>query len=214
MKRVLRAAAWLAFLLVLVIAAVMLMLQGRGVSARPQPSWIESQGALLMRGWMTPATYKGLKNPLSPSDENFLAAREHFADHCASCHANDGSGNTEMGRNLYPKAPDMRLPRTQQLTDGELFYIIENGVMLTGMPGWSTGTPEGETASWQLVHFIRRLPSLTPDDLQEMERLNPRSRAEFEEERRIQEFLEGGDAPPVVPLIDPHAGHQPQKPKP
>ncbi len=213
MKRVLRVAAWLAFLLVLVIAGVMVVLQGRGVSARPQPSWIESQAALFMRGWMTPATYKGLKNPVSATDENFFAAREHFADHCASCHANDGGGNTEMGRNLYPKAPDMRLPRTQQLTDGELFYIIENGVMLTGMPGWSTGTPEGENASWQLVHFIRRLPSLTPDDLQEMERFNPQSREAFEEEQKIQEFLKGGDPPPAVPPIDPHAGHQPQKPK-
>jgi mono/diheme cytochrome c family protein len=217
MKRVLRAAAWLTFLLVLLIAGVMLVLQGRGVSARAQPSWVESQLALFMRGWMTPATYRGLQNPLSATDEHFLAAREHFADHCASCHANDGSGNTEMGRNLYPKAPDMRLPRTQQLTDGELFYIIENGVMLTGMPGWSTGTPEGETASWQLVHFIRRLPSLTPEDLRVMEHLNPRSRAEFEEERMIEEFLEGGDPPaaaPTVPPHDPHAGHQPAKPKP
>ena len=143
MKRALRVAAWLAFLLVLVIAGVMLVLQGRGVSARPQPSWIEAQAALFMRGWMTPPTFKGLKNPLSATEENFLAAREHFADHCASCHANDGSGNTEMGRNLYPKAPDMRLPRTQQLSDGELFYIIENGVMLTGMPGWSYGHARG-----------------------------------------------------------------------
>ena len=66
-----------------------------------------------------------------------------------------------MGRNFYPKAPDMRLPRTQQLSDGEIFYFIENGVRLTGMPGWSTGTPEGEKSSWQLVHFIRRLSALT-----------------------------------------------------
>ena len=107
----------------------------------------------------------------------------------------------------------MRLPRTQQLTDGELFYIIENGVRLTGMPGWSTGTPEGENASWQLVHFIRRLPSLTPEDLQDMERFNPQSREEFEEEQKIEEFLNGGDPPPVVPPIDPHAGHQLPKPK-
>jgi mono/diheme cytochrome c family protein len=213
MKRALRVAAWLAFLLVLAIGGALLMLQGRGVSARPQPSWLEAQGALFLRGWMTPSTFKGLKNPLSATEENFLAAREHFADHCASCHGNDGSGNTEMGRNLYPKSPDMRLPRTQQLTDGELFYIIENGVMLTGMPGWSTGTPEGENSSWQLVHFIRRLSSLTPDDLQEMERLNPRSRAEFEEERRIEEFLDGGDPPTAAPPADPHAGHRPEKPK-
>src|SRR5688500_1170608 len=210
MRRLLRVLAWLAFLAIVMIAGVMLVLQGRGVSARPEPSGLEKSVALFMRGWLTPATYKDLKNPVSDTDENFLAAREHFADHCASCHANDGSGNTEMGRNLYPKAPDMRLPRTQQLTDGELFYIIENGVMLTGMPGWSTGTPEGENSSWQLVHFIRRLPSLTTDDLQEMERLNPRSRDAFEEERKIEEFLGGGAASPQnASPPDPHAGHKP-----
>ena len=210
MKRLLRVAVWLAFIALIVSAGIMLWLQGRGISAREEPSWIEARAALFMRGWMTPSTYKGLLNPVSNTQEHFLAAREHFADHCASCHANDGSGNTEMGRNLYPKAPDMRLPRTQRLSDGELFYIIENGVMLTGMPGWSTGTPEGERSSWQLVHFIRRLPSLTPEDLQEMERLNPRSRAEIEEEIRVEQFLEGADPPPAnMSPPDPHAGHKP-----
>ena len=153
--------------------------------------------------------HSSVPNPIAASQENFLAAREHFADHCASCHGNDGAGLTEMGRNLYPKAPDMRLPPTQQLSDGELFYIIENGVMLTGMPAWSTGTPDGEKSSWQLVHFIRRLPSLTADDLQAMEQLNPRSRAEYEEERKIEEFLEGGATPGNTTPPDPHAGHKP-----
>ena len=207
MKKFLGRFAWQLFLGVVMIGIAMLILQGRGVSARPQPSGLETRLALFMRGWMTPSTYKGLKNPVSDTEENFVAAREHFADHCASCHANDGSGSTEMGRNLYPKSPDMRASRTQKLSDGELFYIIENGVMLTGMPGWSTGTPEGEKASWQLVHFIRRLPKLTPDDFAIMERHNPTSRAVFEEERAIEDFLKGGDPPPPSPAADPHAGH-------
>ena len=208
MKKLLRAIAWLTFLVMLAAVAAMFVLQGRGFSARPQPSWIEARLALFMRGWMTPSTYKGLPNPVSNTPENFTAAREHFADHCASCHGNDGSGNTEMGRNLYPKAPDMRLPRTQSLSDGELFYIIENGVMLTGMPGWSTGSPEGEKSSWQLVHFIRRLPSLTAEDLREMERMNPVSRSQLEEEQKIEDFLKGGEP---APASDPHAGHRPPK---
>jgi mono/diheme cytochrome c family protein len=199
MKGMLRLIAWLAFLFAVVLVGGLLYLQGRGVSARPQPSAVEARAALLMRSWLTPPTYKGLRNPVSASPENFLAAREHFADHCASCHGNDGSGETEMGRNLYPKAPDMRLPRTQDLSDGELFYFIENGIRLTGMPAWSTGTPEGEKSSWQLVHFIRRLSSLTAEDLQEMERLNPRSRAEYEEERQVEEFLQGTAPPPSPP---------------
>jgi mono/diheme cytochrome c family protein len=221
MKRLVRVAAWLLFLLVVVIAGVMLVLQGRGVSARPEPSWIETRAALFLRGWLTPSTYKGLKNPVSANEENFIAAREHFADHCASCHANDGSGNTEMGRAFYPKAPDMRLPRTQQLSDGELFYFIENGIRLTGMPGWSTGTPEGEKASWQLVHFIRRMPSLTAEDLAEMEKFNPVSRQLIEDERKVEDFLNGADTPPPAPDLsrgsadgakaDPHAGHKPPK---
>ncbi len=209
MKKWLRVGAWLAFLLVLGVSAAMLILQGRGFSARPQPASLEARLALFMRGWLTPSTYKGLLNPVSNTTENFVAAREHYADHCASCHGNDGSGNTEIGRNLYPKAPDMRLPRTQQLSDGELFYIIENGVMLTGMPGWSTGTPEGEKSSWQLVHFIRRLSTLTAEDLQEMEKFNPVSRSQFEEEKRIEDFLSGADQPPAA--ADPHAGHRPPK---
>jgi mono/diheme cytochrome c family protein len=209
MKRLLRVLAWLAFLVIVMIAGAMLVLQGRGVSARPEPSGIETRAALFMRGWLTPSTYKGLKNPVSATGENFVAAREHFADHCATCHANDGSGNTEMGRNLYPKAPDMRLARTQDLSDGELFYFIENGVRLTGMPAWSTGTPEGERASWQLVHFIRRLPSLTADDVAAMEPFNPTSHAQMDEEKKTQDFLNGGDPPPAPP--DPHAGHRPPK---
>ncbi len=207
MKKLLRLIAWLAVLAVVAIAGVMLVLQGRGVSARPEPSGIEKRAALFMRGWLTPSTYKGLKNPVSDSDDTFVAAREHFADHCASCHANDGSGNTEIGRSLYPKAPDMRLPRTQELSDGEIFYFIENGIRLTGMPGWRTGTPEGERASWQLVHFIRRLPKLTPEDVAVMEGFNPVSRQQIEEEKKVEDFLNGGEPPPSPPA-DPHAGHK------
>ena len=209
MKKLLRIVAWLVFLFVLAVAAGLFVVRGRGFSARSQPSWIETRLALFMRGWMTPATYKGLHNPVSNTQENFLAAREHFADHCAVCHSNDGSGTSPVGQNFYPKVPDMRLPRTQNLSDGELFYIIENGVMLTGMPGWSSGTPEGEKASWQLVHFIRRLSSLTPDDFKEMEKMNPVSGVLLEEERKIKEFLEGGDTPANKTPSDPHAGHKP-----
>jgi hypothetical protein len=77
------------------------------------------------------------------------------------------------------------------------------------MPAWSTGTLEGERASWQLVHLIRRLSTLTPDDLAVMERFNPTSRAVFEEERKIEEFLNSG-APPPPAAPDPHAGHKKQ----
>jgi mono/diheme cytochrome c family protein len=166
-----------------------------GVSARTAPGRIEMLTAHTVRGLAIRTRIRGVTNPVPATAEVIAEGQDHFADHCAVCHGNDGSGNTEMGRGLYPRAPDMRLPATQNLSDAELFYIIENGVRLTGMPGWSTGTREGETASWHLVHFIRRLPQLTSEDIERMESLNPKSPEEIRQEIAAEQFLNGTDAP-------------------
>ena len=101
---------------------------------------------------------------------------EHYAKYCALCHANNGSGErTPLGSGLFPKPPDLRASLTQDLTDGELFYIIDNGVRFTGMPAFGTGesTPAGDKQLWELVQFVRRLPTLTADEIAEMEGMNP-----------------------------------------
>ena len=169
----------------------------RGLSTRVRPSAIETSIALAMRRLATPNSARSAVNPVEATPDVLEEGLAHFADHCATCHANDGSGDTEMGRSFYPPAPDMRAARTQRLTDGELFSIIENGIRLTGMPAWGTGTPEGEPGSWGLVHFIRRLPSLTADDIIRMEAMNPRSPEVFRAEEEARRFLAGEDAPPA-----------------
>ena len=166
-----------------------------GVSARPQPGRLETFAAQTVRGIAIRTRVRGMTNPVPATADVVKEGMEHFADHCAVCHGNDGSGDTEMGRGLYPRAPDMRLPATQNLSDAELFYIIENGVRLTGMPGWSTGTKESETSSWHLVHFIRQLPHLTEEDIQRMESLNPKSPEEIRQEIEAEQFLNGADVP-------------------
>lgn len=165
-----------------------------GLSARDRPLAIEEFAATRLRHLAIPRGVRGVRNPISLSPGLLAEARAHFADHCASCHANDGSGSTELGRNLYPKAPDMRLRSTQQLTDGEIFYIVENGIRFTGMPAWATGTPEGKQESWALVHFIRHLPRLTREELAAMKQLNPVSPAELKEREEEEKFLRGEDA--------------------
>jgi hypothetical protein len=74
------------------------------------------------------------------------------------------------------------------------------------MPGWGTGTPEGERESWGLVHFIRRLPRLTPEDIERMDALGPRTPAQFEEEEEARRFLRGEPIEP--PSGPPGNGHQ------
>jgi mono/diheme cytochrome c family protein len=175
-----------------------------GVSAKEQPGRIEEFVAGRARNMAIARRARSLMNPVEYSGEIIADGRAHFADHCAICHANDGSGDTPIGRGMWPKPPDMRLDRTQKLSDGELFWIIENGIRFTGMPAWSTGTKEGETASWHLVHFIRRLPRLTPEELEEMEALNPKPPAEIRQQIAEEEFLRGkGSEPPPKPVA-PH----------
>ena len=65
---------------------------------------------------------------------------------------------------MYPPAPDMREADTQNMTDGELFYIVQNGIRLTGMPVWGSGSDHDAEDSWKLVRFIRHLPKLTVEE--------------------------------------------------
>jgi mono/diheme cytochrome c family protein len=162
-----------------------------GISARQEPGRLEAAVAPRLRAFAIPRDARERRNPVAATPEAIAEGLEHFADHCAVCHANDGSGDTAMGRGLYPRVPDMRLPATQNLSDGELFYIIENGVRLTGMPAWGNGTKEGEEASWKLVAFIRHQPKLTGADLEKMSELNPRSAEDWKAEEEARTFLEG-----------------------
>jgi mono/diheme cytochrome c family protein len=168
-----------------------------GVSAKAAPSAIEVMMARKARHMALPSEARSLVNPVPASEENLRDARLHFADHCAICHGNDGSCDTMIGSGLYPKPPDLRLAETQKLSDGELFWIIENGVRFTGMPAFSShhSLPED---SWKLVHFIRHLPQLTAEERLEMERNNPKTPADRLEEQQEDDFLNGKTpAPPA-----------------
>ena len=132
-----------------------------------------------------PAAERAKANPLPANAENLREGLEHFADHCAMCHGNNGSGDTPIGRGLYPKPPVLRDARTQSLSDGELFSIIQNGIRFTGMPAFGgTGGEHDVQDSWRLVQFIRHLPKITDKELAEMEKLNPRAAADQPAEAR------------------------------
>lgn len=167
----------------------------RGFSTHEEPSRMEAMVARSLRHWATPADLRNERNPLPLTPEVLGQARAHWADHCASCHGNDGLGKTALGEGMYPRAPDMTLQATQSLSDGELFSIIENGIRLTGMPGWGNGTAESAYGSWGLVHLVRHLPELTPEEIAEMEALNPKTPEEWEQIQAEEAFLSGEPEP-------------------
>jgi mono/diheme cytochrome c family protein len=185
------------FMTIAALSAVGLVyVRSTGLAARAEAGPFEVRLARAVRSFAVPRDVKSRPNPVPQTPEVIAEGLAHYADHCAVCHGNDGSGNTQVGQGTWPKAPDMRLEATQRLSDGELFYIIEEGVRFTGMPGWSAGTPEGATASWHLVHFIRHLPRMTPDEMDRMGALTPRSPDEIRQEIEAEQFLQGGVPPP------------------
>lgn len=169
------------------LGIVLAIRQGFGAREAP-PAW-EAFLAKRIYRLSIPAEERYRQNPFPATPEWIRQGMEHYADHCAQCHANNGSGQTEMGKNLYPRPPDMRKEETQRLTDGELYYIIHNGIRLTGMPAW--GEEGHDAESWKLVLFLRHLPKLTREEEVQMEKLNPKGPKERQEEEEEERFLEG-----------------------
>lgn len=158
------------------LAAVILLVGGlfagywvmaRGFSAQAEPSRFEEFLARNLRQMAIPSDAKAMTNPHLLTPEKLPAAQDHWVAHCSLCHALDGNGDSVIGKNLYPKPPDMRASLTQDLSDGEIYYIISNGIRFTGMPAW--GNEDSPEDIWDLVSFIRRLPQLSPEELKLLE---------------------------------------------
>lgn len=161
----------LVFLLLIIVfsgAGGIFYLRSHGLSARAKPNAVEDFLARHVRDLATTSRVKDLKNPIPLSELVLAEARDHFANHCAQCHGNDGDGKTMLGNGMYPPPPNLAANETQNLTDGELFNIIQNGIRFTGMPGFGGEDEE----NWELVHFIRHIPKLTPAEKKLMKDVN------------------------------------------
>ncbi len=165
-----------------------------GFSAKSEPHAIEVFMARQIRHLAIPFKERNAQNPIPLSSDVMKESLAHFADHCAICHANNGSGQTPIGKNVYPKAPDLRLADTQSMSDGEIFWVIHNGIRFTAMAAWGEGDPAQDMGSWKLVHFIRHLSQLTPEELDQMKALNPTTKKDLEEEAASDQFLQGDGA--------------------
>lgn len=157
-----------AIVTVVVIAIVIFLIasarvRNGGLSADAQPGRVEQVVARNLVRLSIPANAKREHNPFQSNPEAWRSAAAHYEDHCAPCHGADGHAQTPMAAGLYPKVPDLTQPVVQHLSDGELFYVIQNGVRWTGMPAWRLEHSDAE--SWLLVSFVRKLPTLTPQDI-------------------------------------------------
>ena len=150
-------------LLVVVWLIAYSRIRAGGLSADAEPGAVERTIALRLVRLSIPTDAQQQRNPFGTDPAAWRSVADHYEDHCAVCHGSDGHGRTDLGENMYPKVPDLADADVQALSDGALFSIIQNGIRWTGMPAWKREHSPDET--WKLVAFIRKVPTLSADDL-------------------------------------------------
>lgn len=97
------------------------------------------------------------KNPIAATDDAIADGREHFGHHCSICHGLDGEATgVPFADKMSPPVPSLSSKDVQDYADGQLKWIIENGINPSGMPAWKGILSDEET--WKVVHYIRHLP--------------------------------------------------------
>lgn len=127
-----------------------------GCTADKRPTKVETTLANMAKDVVVPIEAESKPNPLAVNKNTLIEGRKVYLQSCAICHGTDGHGHTELGRGMYPPAMDLTSPHVQHWNDPELFWIIQNGVRLTGMPSWKSTISKQDT--WKLVNFIHDLP--------------------------------------------------------
>jgi mono/diheme cytochrome c family protein len=144
-----------------------------GFTARAKASRLEAGVADMVRDLAIPGSAKALRSPILGTPDVLTRGRRHFAEECAICHGNDGRGN-DLGKRVFPPVPDLR--DTKDMTEGEIFYVIHNGIRFSAMPAFGTpGDEEEAREHWEVVYFIRHLPDLMPQEIDEMWQYNPKT---------------------------------------
>jgi hypothetical protein len=177
-----------------VIAAIImifLILPSINWSATRKPGQLETRLAdYVMSNWVGRHAAKQT-NPLNPTPENLKAGQGDFEEHCATCHGLDGSGENRFGADFYPPVPKLR-DVAQEWSDGELYFIISNGIAMSGMPAF--GKNHDSKDIWGMVLWVRHLAQLSP---QEKAALESRAHMSAEQHQKMMEESHPGESQPA-----------------
>jgi len=104
--------------------------------------------------------------PKSFSDEEVRTGFEEFSAMCVMCHGAPGKKRSKVGKGLRPQAPNL-VKAVPHWNAGQLFWIVKNGIKMTGMPAF--GPTHNDATIWSIVAFVSRLPDMTEKQYQQLE---------------------------------------------
>jgi mono/diheme cytochrome c family protein len=167
-------AGFLTCLILMAVGAAAVAFTGSfDVSANRPPGALEKRLAGFMLDHSVARRAPTIANPQGKSPDAVRGGMAHYKEMCVFCHGAPGVDASEAGEGLNPPAPDLSGNKTQARTDGQLFWIVKNGIRMTGMPAF--GPTHKDEELWKMVAFLRHLPELTPE---ETKALKPSGEAE------------------------------------
>jgi mono/diheme cytochrome c family protein len=138
------------------ISVLVLIASVAGCKATP-PGKLETAVVTRAKHWVF-VRDKDEKNPLTPTPEHIAEGKDNFSHYCVACHGLDGQNTgVPFAAMLAPPVPSLASRDVQSYTDGQLKWVIENGIFPSGMPA-SKGILTDEEI-WSTVLYIRHLPS-------------------------------------------------------
>ncbi|MDB6066386.1 MAG: Cytochrome [Pedosphaera sp.] len=101
-------------------------------------------------------------NPFANDASTWAVGMAHYREDCMICHGAPGIAGKDVSMGLSPPAPELDGKEIQSLSDGEVFWIVKNGIRWSGMP--AIGQTHEDTDIWKIISFVRHLPHLTPEE--------------------------------------------------
>jgi mono/diheme cytochrome c family protein len=153
---------------VLIAVGIVVLLVGAGLLAFTQfsldavraPGPFETRAATWAKHRLVRrASRSGIPPAPADRESSLVEGDKLFGLECATCHGLDGHKSTDAGRWMYPRAADLTSKEVQSYSDRELFWIIKNGIRLSGMPAFAK--VESDEHIWDLVLYLRTLPGTT-----------------------------------------------------
>lgn len=149
---------WLitAIVLTVVLAGAGFLMSRFSLTALSEPGRAETALATRAKHYLVRRESRhGVPDEPPRTQASLIEGDKRYGAECAMCHGMNGHVPSETGRWMYPRAADLTSPEVQRYTDRELFWIVKNGIRLSGMPAF--GKVESDEHIWDLVHYVRSL---------------------------------------------------------
>lgn len=150
------------FLIMVLLGGLVLVTGTFNTAATAPIGRVEDKVATLALNRSVKRRAKEMPNPIASPPQALRAGLSHFRANCLPCHGAPGVEEAEFAQGLNPPAPDLTTAKVQARPDGQLYWIVSEGIRMTGMPAFS-GTHSREEI-WHIVAFLRRLPELTEEE--------------------------------------------------